>query len=407
MDSVRGAAAWLQSVLAGAARILEDWWAWYWDWNFRWHLLAGVAFFVCAAVFGPKLVRRYQLGRTYRKGWITYLVSVELRRRRPRSVRLLLSEWGQTLQDPQASTFVVMFAAVALSYLLQYLVGLIPLCALTARETSSFESILGGLLQAHVTVAGVALPVLIFVIERAREEEETRLPASEVVMRESWIVPLTIFALLTSIKIGWDYVGFGTTTPAVLTDITMFSLTVLFTARAVFLTLKLSFSRRVLKEKGLDLIRRKAAMSAERSVRIRLADNMLARVAGELRIGFWLFGVDREARSRFHVVEATRRGTLVNVNVVAMKEFMEALRFKPTVREAGAVGQEQAAAGAEAEAQPEWPRRELERVFLVRRIGEEVTEKAGALILIDKGSVESFEAIDRANWVRRMFRLEE
>jgi hypothetical protein len=405
MDTLGVVCSFFQFALTEGAHAFAESWRWSWGWRFRWYLAAGVAVLVALAICGRTLTRYFQRWRRYRSAWINRLVNVELRRRRPRSVSARLWEWSRTLPDPNRGTVVAIVGSVVFAYLFQYLTKLVSEGGFNAPERSSVESTLGSLLQAHVTVAGVALPILMFVIERARDEEETRLPASEVVMRESWIVPLTIFAFLTSVKIGWDYAGFGLTAAVVVTDAILFSATVLLTARAVFLTLRLSFGRSMLKEKGLDLIRRKAGMSAERSARLRLAENTLLRVCEELRVGFRLFGTDRDTRERFHVVDAMRNGVVVDVNAEGLREFIEALRFKP-LREAREVGQDQAAVGAEAEEQVQPASKELEKVFLGRRIGQKVSARAGGLLLIEKTSVESFESIDRRYWVKRIFRLE-
>jgi hypothetical protein len=301
------------------------------------------------------------------------------------------------------STVLFILTFVVLTYLLQHLLILSPF-QLISHSADSLENILGGLLQAHVTVASVALPLLIFVIERARDEEETRLPTSEVVMRESWVAPTTIFALLASAKMGWDYVALIPTSASVIVNALLFSLTVLLTARAILLTLSLSFSRVTLKEKGLNLIRRKAGASALESILVRLSENFLIGKAREFRVAFWLFGIDREAKNRFYVLNAITRGTLTDVNMVALKDFVDILPFKPLAKDAGAVADEQAEAGGEEDS--ERPAKETaERVFLVKRIGEQITEKSLPLILVERNSVESFDPLDYSDWIPRIFHV--
>ena len=93
-------------------------------------------------------------------------------------------------------------------------------------------------------------------------------------------------------------------------------------------------------------------------------------VAGPaIRVGFWLFGTDRETRERFYVVDTMCSGVVVDVNAEGLRELIDALRFKP-LREAGQIRQDQAAVGAEAEEQVDPARKELEKVFLGRRIGQ-------------------------------------
>src|SRR5262249_51347239 len=146
--------------------------------------------------------------------------------------------------------------------------------------------------------------------------------------RESYIVPVAMFALVAGVKMACDLAVSASRSSSVLgVNVLLFSVTVLFTARALISTLSLSFSRVRLKEKGLDLVRVKAALSAEQSVHIRLAENTLLKAADELRIGFWILGVDRDARDRFYVIEVRRRCRLVDVNIVGLREFMDFLPF--------------------------------------------------------------------------------
>jgi hypothetical protein len=393
----------LVSLLAEASRLSRDVWQWSSRWRYRWHALAVLLAPGLAVGFGPGIVRRLRSTREYRRGWIAKTVRVQQRRRNRVPIGRRISDWAQSLSAPDAQTVATALILVLLGYPLQYLLSWAPLRRLLVVSEQSIETLLGTLLQSHATVAGVALPLVIFLIERAKDEEETRLPASEVIMRESYIVPVTMFALFCAMKMAVDLAAAISRVPGVLAVNTiMFVVTVAFTARAIILTLSLSFSRARLKDRGLDLVRIKAAASAERSVHSRLSENALVQIAQEMGVGFWLFGVDRDTRDRFYVIEAVRRCRLTDVNRIGLRDFVEALPFK--VPPARAIAGD-ATVDEDASVRP--GRQDREKVFLVRRIGDSIHERAGALLLVDKASIESFEGVDSPYWLRRIFRLDE
>jgi|GEM_PF-5962025 len=392
------------SLLSEVARVIGSWWSWYGGWKFHWHTLAVAFLLVSGVVFVPRLLKRYRRELDYRRGWVSYLVAVEKRRHTGTWIRMLLIDWRRSLVYPRAASILMVIVVVALAYPIQWIVTVLSGRPDTAIASPSLREILGTLFQAHVTVAGVALPILLFFIERAEEEEETRLPVSEVMVRESWISPVTAFALLSSVKIALDYVILGASKSVLLVDASMFCLILILTTRVIFQTLKLSFSRATIKEKGLELVRERAADSAERSINLRLAEGILLGAAERMRVGYWVFGVDREIRERYYVLETRRRGRIRDVNLFGLQQFIDALRFRSAVREAGALASAEAASETEA-SEPEGRRRERERVFLVRRIGETVSERTGAVLLVERGSVESFEGMDQAYWLRRIFRF--
>ena len=387
------------------------WATWLIEWRFRWYVAGSAIGVAILVLFLPRMVRGYRRRSRYRRGWVSYLVQRERKRLTGYGLNHRLAEWRHDLPRPTLLSFLTILNTLVYAYLFQYLLTPLIGSFLPTRDAiSQANGIIGGLLQAHVTVAGVALPILIFFMQRAKEEEETRLPASELMTLESWAFPVSVFAFLGAIKMSLDFSLLPGSLSALLVDVGIFTLTVLLTVRVVFRTLKLSFSRAELREKGLLLIREKATMSAEHSVLARLAENILLREARHLRVGFWPFGVGPAEHEQFFVLESHGQVRVTDVNLSGLREFIDELRFKPGVATAGPIPPAQAAGGEEIQSSSAAEEIEIgsstETIFLGRLIGQMVDELPTALLLVAKQSVESFEGVNGEHWIRRIFRLE-
>lgn len=179
--------------------------------------------------------------------------------------------------------------------------------------------------QVQMAFAGFALPVLVFVIELAKDDLGVARRTAEVMIRQTYVFPITISVLLLSLVLGFGADWFLSTRSYQLALVVL-SATVVLTLFAYGQALSLMFDRARLKREGKRLLLEKLASSVDASIDERIGVGLLLRFAGELGIRGGLppsFG-----DGRYLVLRARSTGAIADVNVWHLEEFVKQLPRK-------------------------------------------------------------------------------
>jgi hypothetical protein len=149
--------------------------------------------------------------------------------------------------------------------------------------------------QVQAGIAALALPVLIFVIERARDERQAALHTAEVLGRESWSWPIIAFAFVGVARMGIDLTLFSGEQLVFLSDVGVLLLTVLLTLFAYFRVLRVILRPSLLRDRSILLASEKTRDVLLESVRLRIANNKLFQNAATFGVGYWPFGGSEDA----------------------------------------------------------------------------------------------------------------
>jgi hypothetical protein len=337
----------------------------------------------------------------YRKGWVGYRLEREKRRYVKQWFKEdLKARWKLLAFSGRGAVqfiLTVFFILLLFRYSFKQLGFLAP-------NDQNIKDFFGNLLQAHITVSGVALPILLFLVEKLQRDEEAIFPRYEVIIRESWLLPGIVFSLVGAIQISIDYFLLPLDAYALAFDSIVFIATVGFLLLAIYQTLRLSFDRGLLKDKGQKLVREKVAVSTQKSIDTRLADGILYSGLTALGITRYPGGVDRDARQRFHVLDAVRTGIIRDINLFGIEELIQHLKILIPAKKASSI-----ASDAELQS-PETDRQDLipseSKLYIAKTIGALVTEIDTGLMLFERGSVEVFEELNKDYWVTRIFTIE-
>jgi hypothetical protein len=128
--------------------------------------------------------------------------------------------------------------------------------------------------QVQAGIAGAALPFLLLVIEFSKDESYATLRSSEVLIRQTFIFPVTCLALGGAIKIGVDTVWYAT--PGMFgVDLVIFVLTVGGTLYAYAKAMQLMSSRTRMRREALGVLKDRLAVSIDASIDGRIGNNVL------------------------------------------------------------------------------------------------------------------------------------
>lgn len=252
-------------------------------------------------------------------------------------------------------------------------------------DRSTLQSAYSTLWQVDAQISAVALPILLFVIELSKDHKHAAARSHEVLIRETMVFPITLFALLGTVRIGIDVAWFSN--PAVFfSDLLLFITTVGLTGHAYYSTLRLLFSPARMKDKALAVIRDKMRDSLNESISLRLANNMLFRKLQELNVGYWPLRGDRRESDIYLVVDAPAAGTLTDINMRKLEGLLRELLLKrrqPTAKSFDAT--EPASGEGETPAPPL-----NQDIWIMRQYGERIKKRSDGFLRIKKSAFDEF-----------------
>jgi hypothetical protein len=243
-------------------------------------------------------------------------------------------------------------------------------------------SVFTSMWQVQAGIAALALPVLTFVIERARDERHAALHSAEVLGRESWSFPIIGFSFVVLARMGIDLTLFSGEPLVFLTDVVLFLVTILATVFAYYRVLRITLSPSRLRTRSVALASEKTRSVLLHSVRVRIGDNVLFHQLKDIEVGYWPFGSGHDAE--YLVLDAQRVGSVLDVNLDRLLSFVAALPWRP-LAQAGPQPMQPAAAAAPADPS----------VWLLFRFGTRLTEKERGLVRLRGSSFADLTDADK------------
>ena len=291
----------------------------------RWVLVLGSTLLLTAAA-----IRLFKRRRSLISTSVTTLIREERRRQlhlgKPSFYLLLgrerLGSWRKAAAAPTPVAVVVTVILTSIAVAVQIF---FRSASIQPVPDSDFATVLTTLWQAHMALAGLALPILVFIIEVARDDASGFAPTSEVLIRRTLAFPIIAFVLLSSgvFAIGSYWLRAKST---YLVGLVVFACAVAVTLFAYYRVLSLLFRRSLLKQASKELLKERFTASIDRHARIRIGANVFAKAIADLGIHYSALATER--KDRFLTLDAPRSGYVIDVNVQLLREFLRLLPWK-------------------------------------------------------------------------------
>jgi hypothetical protein len=230
--------------------------------------------------------------------------------------------------------------------------------------------------QVQAGISALALPVLVFVIERFRDEPRAALHSSEVMMRESLSFLIIGLSFVVVGRMGVDLAWFSDNRLIFLTDLVLLLLTVAGATFAYFAVLRLIFSPSRLKDRSLVFAKEKQRDVVLVSARVRIGNNLLFARLRESNIDLWPFGTSPRQDRQFLILDAPKAGYFADVHLTEFERFVARLPWRTLPAEASAVPTQPT---------PSQPTPDRS-VWLLRRYGERMTDGNLGLVRLERAS---------------------
>jgi hypothetical protein len=239
--------------------------------------------------------------------------------------------------------------------------------------------------QVQAGIAALALPVLLFVIERSRDERQAALHSAEVLGRESWSFPIIGLSFVVVGRMGIDMSWFSENRLVFLSDVALFLLTLVAAIFAYYRVLQLILSPSRMRDRSIALAQEKTRSVLMRSVRVRIGNNLLAQRLNTFGVGFWPFGTSRREESQYLVLDVPRPGFFVDIHLGEFERFVGRLPWLSQPAQAGAEPSQPTPS-------PEIPE---ESVWLLRRYGDRLTKEHLGLVRLRRESFTDLTDADK------------
>jgi hypothetical protein len=373
-------------------------------WEYYWISIEVGLLCLLAFILGRNLYKYLKRRSERKKAFLSY----KIQKARQEALRETRKErawqWLQLHIHPNSTT-VILIAAVAfvawlIPLVLSWLIG--AKVTLRANPSSLFPTLWG----AQVGLAAAAIPVLIFIIELSKDEKTSAMRSAEVLIRETWVFPITMYTLIGSLKFGFDV--WGEITPVVFKiDVSIFVINAGFILWAYYRALFLMFNRTAMKKKSIALLKEKMAESIDYSADTRVGNNILAKSIEQMDIRYDPWGVGRTDPENFYVLSTPESGRITDVNLLLFEEFVEFLdSFRKHAKGEVELSVDTVLEGME-QAGKEKTIPGRKGVALRKAFRDLVTEKQAEIITLEK---QQFEDLDLAALERRLkevFEIEE
>ena len=341
-----------------------------------WLYQPAVGWLVASAILvGAAVVAAAAIRTRDRQGWVTTMAKAELRR----ASGWTRSEWlrrtaSDTVRKWAASVTVPSRLAFVIAATLTLASGVI--LARVVRPDHHNETVLT-LWQVQAAIAAFAMPVLLFVIELARDDEAAARRTAEVLIRDTLAFPITATVLVLSLLV--PLVGLsGRPSSGLPAAIILLAVTIALVVFAYWRVLSLLFDREQLRDKSVRLLVARLEASMDEVISLRICANVLVNRAAKSGLEYSVLG-EAASNPEFAVLSPSRGGRLRDVNVHRLEQFLERLPWK-ALAESRAVGVDElpdsTRTGGPATTRP--------RALLLKLCGDLFSETSPGLLALDR-----------------------
>ena len=355
--------------------------------------LHGPAIVLLAVVLTlPSVILTVWIRARGRSGWIGTVSRREMRRilglTRSKGARGWFLDQIRLLASPSKTALAVGSVVTVIA-----IAGLF-LISLKAAATTPTEAYLA-LWQVQTALGGIALPILVFVIELAKDDETLARSTAEVLIRYTWIFPVISFVLLSSLVFGVGGYWFVSRAAYPL----LFALhvaTIVFAVFAYWRVLQLLFNKERLKDESARLLLERFERSIDETVERRLGANLLLQKAEQLGLKYSPFEPNPKD-DRYLVLRSPTAGLVDDVNLWHLEEFVRQLPW--TQPAAVPLVSGEAPATSSGATQSSFGGQAPPRVQLLKVYGGRVYEADRGLLAL---TVSDFEPLDRGALEQRL-----
>jgi hypothetical protein len=252
--------------------------------------------------------------------------------------------------------------------------------------------------QVQAAIAALALPVLIFVVERARDEQLAALHSAEVLGRESLSFLLIGLSFIVLARMGIDLTWFADEQAVFLTDVLLLCLTLAAAIWAYFSVLRLLFSPSRLKDRSVALAKEKVREVILHSVKVRIGNNVLFSRLAESNIKFWPLGWSDSDATQYLVLDAPEPGFFVDIHVSGFAQFVSRLPWRTGPQARTSVEPARPTQADEGSPDPV--------VWLLRRFGDRLTEGNLGLVRLDRSLLAKSDKRSLEAQLRNLIRIQ-
>jgi len=269
-----------------------------------------------------QIVRRAKASGSLRRA-----VRSEIRAKRATGGRPL--QLIRTLIDPDWKALVIITALFISSIPVSWLLAREWPQALTLLTSPSLlTSVYVAMWQVEAGLAAVALPILLFIIELSKDRRQIAIHTHEVLIKETGIFFIILFALAGTARISCDISWFQRDSVFVLDLVSVFFLTLVLTIIAYYRAIQMLFSPSKLKSHAIRVAKEKMNASLDSSIEVRIASNHLARKLEALNVdAFRPLGYSKD-KDQYITLKARTAGTVADIDMNLLEEFIHQLPWK-------------------------------------------------------------------------------
>jgi hypothetical protein len=349
--------------------------------NFRLPLLVfGLVWIVFLGI--NHIGQAYRLGKSARQNrarisgrneWLGNIVNNEMRLRNP---PVSFFTW-LGLKKPSWRTVSIIGCLFGLSITISWVVSIFAPSTFLISEDKLRDSYLA-MWQVQGAIAAFALPLLIVVIEFSKDLRHVAGKRPEALIRESWIFPIIVFALFGTVRLGIDIYWFLNELVFIFDLIFILIGTICFSIIAYMRMLSILLNTQKMKQYSLALIKDLMASQLDKTIRQRIANNILLRDLRELGLEVTPFSgtrqEDKEITLRYH-----NPGILCDINIGKLASFVKELPRKDfnAKESTGTVG-------SDFESVQKPSARKYPQISWTKRYGQAITPEDNSLIVLDK-----------------------
>ncbi len=262
------------------------------------------------------------------KNWLSEIINNEIKQHTPPVP--FIERLG--INKPSWKTVISSFGFLLITIIL---FSLIPSLFMHTKwlidDTQLIDSYLA-MWQVQGAIAAVALPLLIVVIEFSKELRDVAGKRPEALIRESWIFPIIIFALVGTIRIGID-IGFFLNELVFWIDLFLvFIGTICFTIIAYKRMLSVLLDSQEMKQSSVALMKDLMAIQLDNTIKRRIANNLLIKIVKEIGFEFTSFVPSLDRYSNATILKYHNSGYLCDINLKQLETFQKELLGKATLQ---------------------------------------------------------------------------
>jgi len=374
-----------------------------WD-NFRLlFLLFGLIWIVFISL--SHIRRAYRLGKSHwqnpignsgKSNWLREIVRSEMKLREPPTP--LIEKLRQiTIPNWKPVLFMVVFLAI--SILLSWVLSTLCSGLFILKTEDRLQEFYLNMWQVQGAIAAVALPLLIVVIEFSKDLRHLAARLPEALVRETWVFPIIVFALVGTVRLGIDITWFQKESVFWFDFLVIFMGTICFTIVAYTRMLLTVFSPVRMQRISMALIRSKMHLQLNTTIEQRIANNILLKKLRDLGLDLWPFPPSRDEEKDFIILRSPVTGVLYDIDLGKLEGFINRLPW----RGAGP----QPVLGSEIELEKgktQSIREQLPKQFVwwMKQYGKPIMDQNNGLVRLDRSK---FDVTNPADLEARLGRL--